>query len=94
MKDIEKNRFLVWLMYLIPIALTGGFSIIVWTVVQIFLCNKEIEKRKMCGKPLKEREEVIEMNKKENLTEKDLEIMKKTGAAIKLKEGVYLYDWK
>lgn len=94
MKDIEKNRFLVWLMYLIPIALTGGFSIIVWTVVQIFLCNKEIEKRKMCSKPLKERKEVIEMNKKENLTEKDLEIMKKTGATIKLKEGVYLYDWK
>ena len=94
MKDIGKNRFLVWLMYAIPIACTGLFSLCIWTWIQIALYCHETNKYKVKKVQLKERGCVVEMNKMENLTEKDLEIMKQTGATIKLKEGVYGYDRK
>ena len=41
MKEIAKNRFLVWLMWLIPIAMTGWWSVLIWTFVQIVLCDRE-----------------------------------------------------
>ena len=94
MKDIEKNRFFVWLMYLVPITLTGWTSVIAWTVIQIMLCKKEKENRIEKKMPLKERRDIVVKNIPENLNEKDLEIMKKTGATIKLREGVYVFDWK
>ena len=92
MKDIKKERFTVWLMFLIPIAFTGWWSVIVWTMVQIALCNNQCEKRNERKVSLKEKPEIIEMNKEENLTEEDKLFMKETGATIKLKEGVYGYD--
>lgn len=94
MKDICRNRFLVWLMFLVPITFTGWWSAIVWTVVQLVLCCNQMEERKEKSVPLKERPSIAEMNKPENLTEEDLEFMKRTGATIKLGEGVYIYDRK
>ena len=95
MTNNYKNRALIWLMWLVPIAMTGWWSVIVWTVIQIILCyryeQKEIERQV----PLRERKDVIEMNKPENLTEQDKRILAYMGhGAIKVKEGEYIYDRK
>ena len=61
MKDIRGNRFLVWLMWLVPIAMTGWWSVFIWTAVQIVLCDKEekrrVEHRKVVEEKAKERKE-------------------------------------
>lgn len=93
MKNNCKNRFLVWLMFLVPIAITGWWSAIVWTVIQIVLYYREEDKEKKISIPLKERPEIVEMNKPENLTEKDKRILSRMGSGwIKVREGEYMYD--
>ena len=94
MKDIKKNRFLIWLMWLIPIACTGWFSVWLWTFAQIFLYKKEQNECQRLQKPIKEREEFIEMNKKENLSEHDQHVLAANKKLIKVGDGVFLYEDK
>lgn len=89
---IIKERFLVWLMWLIPIACTGWFSVAIWTGIQIALCNSQKKERDYCKLPLRERPDIIEMNKPENLTEEDIKMMKSTGCNLKMGEGWYRYE--
>lgn len=89
---IFRERFLVWLMWLVPIACTGWISIVAWTVVQIMMYNSQVEKSKELKKPLRERPDIIEMNKEENLTEKDKATMRNTKGLIKIGDGVYYYE--
>lgn len=90
--SIFRERFLVWLMWLVPIACTGWISIVAWTVVQIMMYNSQVEKSKELKKPLRERPDIIEMNKEENLTEKDKAMMRNTKGLIKIGDGVYYYE--
>lgn len=55
MKDIYMERFLVWLMWLVPIALTGWGSVIVWTAIQLILCCRDEERRERNQKNERER---------------------------------------
>lgn len=41
-EKIYKNRFLVWVMFALPILCTGWFSLMVWTLVQLYLLDKDI----------------------------------------------------
>lgn len=72
MKGIEKNRFLVWLMFAPFLFLFGLPVLIGWSVVQICICNKEKKEEKIRQMPIQLRPEIIEMNKPENLTESDI----------------------
>lgn len=94
MKDIYKNRFLVWLMWLFPIAATGWLSITIWTIIQIVICYQETEKQAEFEKPIRERRMIIEMNREENLSEKDKQILKNNPNLIKVGEGVYINEGK
>lgn len=94
MNYIKKNRFLVWLMWLIPIACTGWVGVVTWTVIQICLANDEEKHCKELKIPVKERDDVKEMNKEENLTEHDKFVMENTKGLIKIDEGVYYYERK
>lgn len=99
MKDIKKdsalkNRLLVWLMYAVPISLTGAHSLAIWTLVQIILYHKECDEREELNKPLKEQEEIIEMNKEENLSKRDQEFLKLHPGYIKVGERTWVYERK
>lgn len=99
MKDIKKdsalkNRLLVWLMYAVPISLTGAHSLAIWTLVQIILYHKECDEREELNKPLKEQEEIIEMNKEENLSKEDKKVMNSYPGSYKIAEGVWVYERK
>lgn len=99
MKDIKKNcilknRLLVWLMYAVPISLTGIHGLAIWTLVQIILYSRECSERKEMSRPLREREEIIEMNKEENLSKNDKEFLKANHEFIKISEGVWIYERK
>ena len=92
-EDIYKERFLVWLMFLLPIACTGWVGIAVWTGVQIAILNDQLEKRKELDIPIRERSHIKKMNEPENLTELDKHYLKDP-RCIKIKEGVYYYERK
>ena len=69
MKDIFKNRFLTWLMWIIPISFLGLPWALIWTVIQIFLYKSEIDRQKKKKVPLWEDPEIIKLNPNINLTE-------------------------
>lgn len=94
MKNIYKNRFLVWLMFLVPIAFTGWWSVIIWTMIQIVLCADQIEKQTEFQKPVRERKDIKEMNNPKNLTEKEKEILKNNPRWVKVAEGVFMIENK
>lgn len=72
MKKYNENRFLVWLMWIIPIACTGWFGICIWTMIQVLMCCKESDRREKMEKPIFERRpDLAELNKEENLSETD-----------------------
>ena len=68
MKDIRQNRFLVWIMWLAPIAMTGWWSVFVWTAIQIVLCDKQ-EKRRV--EHVKQNEE--KLTKEKELKEREIQ---------------------
>lgn len=87
MKNIKKDKFLLWLIWVVPISLCGIQWALVWTVVQIISYQsykKENEKRKV---PLWEDQEIIEMNKGIKLDEN-------YNGLIKTGEGSYFYQRK
>ena len=63
MKYIEKNRFLVWLMFAPFLFLFGLPVLIGWSVVQICICNKEKKEEKIRQMPIQLRPEIIETRK-------------------------------
>ena len=72
MKGIEKNRFLVWLMFA-PFLFLFGLPVLVgWSIIQLCMCNEEKKEEKIRQMPIQLRPEIIEMNKPENLTEADI----------------------
>lgn len=95
MKDIEKNRFLVWLMWMPVIAITGWFSLFVWTVIQVYICFAESkEEKEKKTKPMREQSKYKELNKEENLTKIDKVILKNEPELAKVGKGLYIYDRK
>ena len=94
MKNIYENRFLVWLMWLVPIACTGWLSVIIWTIIQAGILGWQSSSEKEFKKPVKERGVIMEMNKDKNLTLKEKEILKNNKNFIKIGEGVFLYERK
>lgn len=72
MKDIYVNRFLVWLMFLVPIFLTGWWSVIVWTIIQLCLVAKEEDEYVSWIKRLKHDPANVKFNLPENLTKYDM----------------------
>lgn len=95
---VYKNRFIIWLMWLVPIACTGWISVIAWTIVQIMMCNSKIEeqkareenKRKM-NEPFKVTPKMREINM--NLTKEEKELRDKIGGRcfMKTEEGWWAY---
>ena len=92
MKDIKFNRFLVWLLFVPVIAITGWFSLFVWTLIQIFMYCIESEQTEERSKPLHQRKDVVELNKKENLTEAEKEFLRNNPCFIKTSKGVFIFD--
>ena len=94
MKEIEKNRFLVWLMFLVPIAFTGWWSVMIWTMIQILLCSNQTENQKERKRiEKKEREEVIQL--KEEKRQEQIELDRKIGNKFTVIDGeVYIFDRK
>ena len=87
MKDIKKNRFLLWLMWVAPISLCGLAWAVVWTVIilMLYLSDKnEYEKKKV---PVWKDEKIIEMNK-------DISLDEDYTGLVKIKEGIYIYQRK
>lgn len=94
MKDIKKNRFLVWLMYAVPIACTGWFSLCIWTVVQIMMCCAEQEKRKECN-VIKSKRQRIEKEEADKKVQQQVELAKQFGKKYYIVDGkVYMFDGK
>lgn len=94
MKSICKNRFLVWLMYLIPIAFTGWFSVIIWTVIQLVLCDRQVERRKEC-KVVRTEKRSVEKEQKEKRMQEQIEHAKKLGKSYMIVNGeVYTFESK
>lgn len=91
MKQNAKNRFLTWLMFIIPISFCGAIFAVMWTVVQIMLYIGETKESRESHKPLREREDIREINKPENLTEEE-KYMIETFKLIKTGDGVYHFD--
>lgn len=95
MKDIKKNRFLVWLMWAPAFWCIGCPALIGWTLVQFLLLRDEKEERSYYQLPMEDRPDIIEMNKPENLTEDDklffschIQYTKEKGYGwIKVREG-------
>lgn len=94
MKDIKFNRILVWLIFVPAIAVTGWFSLFVWTLVQIFMYCIECDKQEERSKPLRERRDIVELNKEENLTERDKAFLKNNPGYVKVGKGMYVFDRK
>ena len=92
MKDIEKNRFLIWLMWVFIIGITGPGAVIIWTMYQWFCCQNEKETYVKRHTPLEEREDILELNKVENLTEKDWNWFKNCRLTIKT-DARYWYQY-
>ena len=95
MRHTRENRFLIWLKWSIPIALTGWWSLVVWTAIQLALCHREEEKIKLHQLPLSERPDIKIMNEPKNLTEEEKRFIAGHGENFyKIGEGVYRYDRK
>ena len=94
MKRIYKNRFLVWLMFLVPITFTGWSSVIIWTVIQLALCESQYEKQKEYEAIEKERR-----IKNEKIKEKNKQDQIKRARELKLEYAVidgevYLFEYE
>ena len=92
MKDIKFNRILVWLLFMPAIAITGWFSLFVWTLIQIFMYCIESEQAEERSKPLHQRKEIVELNKEENLTEYEKEFLRNNPCFVKVKGGGFVFD--
>ncbi len=94
MKDIKTNRFLVWLMWLVPIACTGWLSVIIWTVIQLILCDKESEKERECEIIREHRKEIQKKKQEENI-QYQIELAKQFGKKYYIIDGkVHMFDGK
>lgn len=90
MRDIFKNRFLVWLMWLVPIACTGWFSVYVWTLIQICLCILTVKEEAEKSIPPWKDKRIVELNRNENLTKDDkLYILSHGAQHYKIGENTY-----
>lgn len=67
MMNIRKNRFLTWLIWLIPISLFGLPYAAIWTVIQLMMCSDQKKEYAKKNVPLWEREDVVELNKKKGI---------------------------
>lgn len=98
MNDIKKRIFLNWLMYFIIFFCFGWISLFCWTVYQILKYNQDIKEENKRHIPIRERDCVIEINKKENLTNKEVITLKRNPKMIKVgnigESTVYVYDKK
>lgn len=92
--DIYENRFLVWLIFLLPIACTGWVGICIWTGIQLAMLSDERETRKRINTPIRERAHIKEMNDPKNLTEEEKEYLRICPEMVKIGEGMYCYDKK
>lgn len=69
MKNIKKNRFLTWLMWIVPISICGLPWALIWTVIQVHLYKEEVNRCNRKKVPLWEDPEIIKLNPDINLTE-------------------------
>lgn len=83
MKNISKEYFLRWLMYVIPISLCGLHFGIAWTVIQYLLYKEKIKEKEKKKIPLWEDPEIIKLNPDINLTE-DYEGLVNVGNGIRI----------
>lgn len=88
---IAEQKFLIWLMWLVPIACTGWFSVVVWTIVQVVGYTKAIQVKYDKSLPIEERPEIIEMNKLKNLTNYDKWMLAINTDCVKVGEKRYRY---
>lgn len=89
---IFKNRFLTWLMWIAPIACTGWHSALAWTLIQLFIYNKEMERSKKVNTPLSQRPEYIEMNKRKNLSADEIFFLDTHPGMVKVGRDDFRYD--
>lgn len=99
MKKIIENRILVWLMFA-PFLFIFGLPVLVgWTVIQLVIYDKDKKKYDYYNTPLQDKPEIVEMNKPENLTEKDIAFFKynpqytkeRKWGYLKVADGIYDY---
>lgn len=97
MKEVKRNRFLVWLMYFVAFFCTGPIGIALWTGAQLYKYNQEKKEYEYSHTPIRKRVDIIEINKKENLTNEDKAFMKNRPNLVKIGKTmggctIYLYD--
>ena len=94
MKDIRRNRILVWAMYFIVFFCMGQFALICWTVYQLCKCSEEEKEYEEKQIPIRERSGIIKLNKEENLTEEERRLLRANPEFVKIGKGVYLLEDK
>lgn len=96
MNNIKKKRFLNWLMYFICFFCMGPTAIGGWTVYQLFCYEHDIEVENDRKKIPEERSNIIKLNKKENLTEKEELYLKTHQNKYKMGEinGIVIYGYR
>lgn len=86
MKSMFKNRFIVWMMWLLPISLTGIVGIIIWTTIQIMISISQANDIKI---PFEQKAEIKMLNNPKNWSDWDMKIKSQYPNAIKIDEGVW-----
>lgn len=92
-KNIIKDKILVFIMFF-PICIVCGPLVLAILVVWVFTSGKnEIKSSRSNDVPFYEREDIVEMNKYENLTEAERKILPGSNL-VKTGEGRYSYKYQ
>lgn len=83
MKNIRKNRLLLWAIWLVPISVCGIAWAGAWTLIQFMLYRDEKRAAKKKSTPLWEDPEIIKLNPDIELTE-DYEGMVNIGGSTRI----------
>ena len=75
MKDIYKDKFIIFLVFLPVIAMTGWFSAFVWAAFQLCTATQANNNDNDRVRKLKQEDYIISLNKPENLTKANKEFL-------------------
>ncbi len=85
MKNIRKNRLLLWAIWLVPISVCGIAWGGAWTLLQFLLYRRDKQEREKSSVPLWKDPEVIKLNP-------DIELTEDYNGLVNIGSGTYCYQ--
>lgn len=90
MKEVKRNRFLVWLMYFVAFFCTGPIGIALWTGAQLCKYNQEKKEYEYSHTPIRKRVDIVVINDVKNLTDEEKLFLKNNPTFVKIGDGKYV----